>query len=442
MTESHRRWRGLRWGLDPLDLWLLALRGAALLGGAVWWVVHPLDQEPRLQLVWLLATFAAYSLLLYLVNMLSPGRLRLLYRGAMVLDFAFIFILVRITGGMASNFYLAFYLLIALHAFYFGLATGVAVAGLATLLYPFVDVWPPPIYLGDLTLRTGFFFLVGLCMGVVAGRERRERRLVEQLNQELLAQQHHLKEAQEQLVRSDRLATVGELAAGLAHDLRNPLAGISGALHVLTGRLPGDDPQHALLAEIQAQIARMNKTLTDLLWHARPPEPRRLPLNVNEVVERSLWFLPMASGTRIELVKDLQPDLPLLRLDPNLLHQAFLNVLVNARQAMPNGGRLTVSSRLRRNPSGKGEVAEVAIADTGPGIAQEDLSRIFQPFFTTKAHGTGLGLAIAARLVEQHGGQIRVESTPGKGSTFHITLPVPAEATARSHENAIEASHR
>jgi signal transduction histidine kinase len=429
-------WRSL----DPLDRWLAALRGAALFGGAAWWLTHPHDPQLGRRLFWLFSTFAAYSLVLYLINVVHPGRLPLLYRVVMVLDLMFIFMLVRLTGGMNSNFYLAFYLLIALHGFYFGLLTGGAVALIAGFLYALADAWPLPIHPSDFGLRVGFFLLVGLCMGGLAERERQERKLAERLNHELQEQQQHLRQIQEQLIRSDRLATVGELAAGLAHDLRNPLAGISGALHVLTDQLSRHDPQQALLAEIQVQIGRMNKTLTDLLWHARPPEPQYLPLNVNEILEQSLWFLPLASGTGIEVVKDLDPDLPVLRLDPNLLHQAFLNILVNARQAMPDGGRLTVRTRLRRNLIGSGAVVEVAISDTGSGIPQEHLARIFQPFFTTKAQGTGLGLAIATRIVKQHDGQITAESEPGRGATFRITFAVPANEIARSQDDAVKAS--
>ena len=448
MSQTSRRfpalWRSLdpRRSLDPTDRWLAALRGVALLGGAFWWLVHPLAPEAHRQVVWLFATFAAYSALFYVINALRPGRLSLLYRVAMVLDLAFILVLVRITGGMTSSFYLAFYVLIALHAFYFGLSTGAMAALLASLLYPFADTWPPPIGLSDLGLRVGFFLLVGLCMGGLAERERRERRLVEQLNRELREQQRRLTEAQEQLIRSERLATVGELAAGLAHDLRNPLAGVSGALHVLAGEIPEADPRQALLAEVQSQVARMNKTLTDLLWHARPPTPQCLPLHLNEVVEQTLWFLPVASGTRIEVSKRLQPELPPLHLDPNLLHQALLNILVNARQAMPDGGQLTVSTRLRQNLTGKGQVVEVAISDTGRGILEGNLSRIFQPFFTTKAQGTGLGLAIAARIVEQHGGSIAVESEVGNGATFRIVLPVPTQDRAPIHDETIAAGQR
>jgi signal transduction histidine kinase len=446
MTELSQRLPHLWRGLDPGDRWLATLRGVALLGGGVWWIAHrldhPSDHNAHRQVVWLFAIFAAYSALLYLINVLRPGRLSQLYRVAMFLDLAFIFVLVRTTGGMTSSFYLAFYVLIALHAFYFGLATGGTAALMASVLYLFADSWPPPIGLSDLGLRVGFFLLVGLCMGGLAEREHRERRLVEQLNRELQEKQRRLAEAQEQLIRSERLATVGELAAGLAHDLRNPLAGISGALHVLAGQLPDTDPRQALLAEVQSQVARMNKTLTDLLWHARPPTPQHLPLNVNEVVEQTLWFLPKASGSGIEVIKCLDPGLPRLRLDPNLLHQALLNILVNARQAMPNGGQLTVGTRLRQKLIGEGEIVEVSISDTGLGISEEHLSRIFQPFFTTKTQGTGLGLAIAARIIEQHAGRIAVESEVGRGTTFRIVLPVPPQATALTEDDVIATPRR
>jgi len=446
MTGSPPYWVRIWQPLAPLDRWFAALRGVTLVAGMVWWAIHlvdhPKDPEAHRQILLLMGAFAGYSALLYVISVRWPGHLRRLYRAAMVLDLAFIFLLVRTTGGMASNFYLAFYLLIALHAFYFGLATGVTVAVSASLLYLFADGWPPAIHmtvhLSDLGLRMGLFLLVGFSMGGLAERERRERQVVEQLNRELRERHQRLREAQEQLIRSDRLATVGELAAGLAHDLRNPLAGISGALHVLTDQLPPDDARRALLAEVQAQISRMNKTLSDLLRHARPPALQSLPLNVNEIVEESLWLLPMGSGKEkeIEIVKQLDPNLPTLLLDPTLLHQALLNILVNARQAMPNGGRLTVNTRLGNGAFGKQEV-KVVIGDTGPGIPREDLSRIFQPFFTTKAQGTGLGLAIAARIVEQHNGQIVVESEVGKGTTFRLTFPVPTEGAADNRTGAV-----
>jgi signal transduction histidine kinase len=438
LTRAHACPPTLRWGLDPVDLWLMALRAVALIGAVIWWDQCPLDPGAKRQLAWLLGTFAAYSAALYLVNALRPGRLVLIYRVAMVLDLAFVLALVRMTGGMASNFYLAFYLLIALHGYYFGLATGAGVAAAVALIYPFADVWPPPMPLSDFILRAGFFVLVGICSGALAERERRERRLVERLNWELESRQAHLQEVHQQLIHSDRLATVGELAAGLAHDLRNPLAGVSAALYVLSAQFPDDDSRKALLSDIQSQIARMNRTLTDLLLHARPPRPQYLALNVNDILQQSLWFLPAPSGTGIDIVKRLAPDLPTLLADPSLLHQAFLNILVNARQAMPDGGRLTVTTALRG--AGAGEAVEVAIADSGLGISPEHLARVFQPFFTTKTSGTGLGLAIAARIIDQHGGRITVQSEPGTGATFHVILPVAVGDAAGSQGHAIEAA--
>jgi signal transduction histidine kinase len=435
LTGPIWAWLRLWASLDPLDRWLAALRGVAVAGGLAWLTAHmrdhPMDAEAHRGVLGLLAAFVGYSGLLYVVHARHPGRLPLLYRVVMGLDLVFIFMLVRLTGGMESSFYLAFYLLIALHAFYFGLATGGALAVTASLLYLVADSWPLSLHQSDLALRLGFFFLVGLGMGGLAERERRERRLVEELNRRLQAEQRHLQEAQDQLIRSDRLATVGELAAGLAHDLRNPLAGISGALHVLEDDLPRG-PHHTVIEEIQGHIARMDRTLTDLLWHARPPAPQYLPLDVNEVVEQSLWLLPTASDAGVEIVRELRPELPLLRLDPNLLHQAFLNILINARQAMPDGGRLTVRTALRPSPAGAGSVVEVAITDTGVGIPAEHLPRIFEPFFTTKTQGTGLGLAIAARIVEQHGGSVAVESSPGHGTTFRLLFRLPPAGTEAS----------
>jgi len=394
------RW-GRRFGLEPVDLWFLGLRAATFVAGLVWLAVSPEESQP--QQLTILAAFFLFSTALYCVNALHPGWLTLLYRVALVFDLSSVFFLVKMTGGFASDLFLAFVLLIALHAFSSGLVLGVATALAAGGLYALAGAWPPPM--PGFALRVAFFFLVGICMGIVAEQARRQRLALER--------------QQEQMLRSDRLATVGELAAGLAHELRNPLAGIAGALHVLEEGLHANPEARALVADLQAQIGRMNKTLSDLLTHVRPAVPRSVEVDINEVLEHSLRFLPRGN---ITLVRRFDTSLPLVRVDPNLLHQAFLNVLVNARQAMPHGGRLTVETRTLGNG---GRPIEVRISDTGTGIAADHLGRIFQPFFTTKVQGTGLGLAIAARVIEQHGGRITVESFPGEGTTFTIALPGP-----------------
>jgi len=390
---------GRRWGLEPLDLWFLGLRSGTLAAGVAWWALA--SDSPRAPHLPILIIFSVFSVGIYLLNALRPGQIALLYRIALVFDLGIVSYLVHITGGFASDLHLAFILLIALHAFYFGLRTGLLTAAAASILYMLAGSGPPPM--PGVPLRVAFFALVGLCMGMVAEQMRRRREALER--------------QQEQLLRWDRLATVGELAAGLAHELRNPLAGISGALHVLGSQFQPDDDRRALLADLQSQIARMNRTLTDLLRHARPEKPQRLLVEINGVLEQSLKFLPRGG---IEVIRRLDSSLPPVSADPNLLHQALLNILVNARQAMPHGGRLTIETHAL---PGNGRPVQIRITDTGVGIADDQIARIFQPFFTTKAQGTGLGLAIAARVVEEHGGRITVESVVGKGTAFTIALP-------------------
>lgn len=412
------QWRR-RFGLEPLDLWFAALRGAALLAGILWVALAP--GAVGLAKLATLGVFFAFSVILYAYNALRPGRLATLYRVALLFDLVIVFVLVRLDGGFASDLYLALILLIALHAFYFGLGTGLVTAGAAIALYAMAGSGAPPM--PGFVLRVGFFAVVGICMGMLSEQARERREVLER--------------QQEWLVRSERLATVGEIAAGLAHELRNPLAGIAGALHVLSSQFGAGHDSAKLLTDVQAQIGRMNKTLTDLLQHARPGQPQRIAVDINALLEQTLRFLPRDA---VEIARHYDQSLPPLLVDPNLLHQAFLNILVNAQQAMPQGGSLTVVT----GRGAAGSAVEVRIGDTGSGIAADQLPRIFQPFFTTKSQGTGLGLPIAARIVEQHGGRIRVASEPGRGSVFTITLPADARPAPpmRSKSYAFEGTGR
>lgn len=407
-------------GLEAIDLCFAGLRAGLLVVGLSWRTLAPdWTRAPQLPI---LAMFLVFSIGLYLLNAVRPGRIAMLYRVALVFDLGLVFLLVRITGGFASEFHLGFTLLIAVHAFYFGLATGLGVAAASGVLYALAGDWPPPM--PAFAIRIAFDALVGACLGVLSEHKRRQG--------ELLRQQ------QEQLAHFDRVATVGELAAGLAHELRNPLAGISGALHVLSGQYESGAEQHVLLSDVQAQIARMNKTLSDLLQLARPRAPQLTVVDVNTLLSHSLRFV---AQNGVEVVPQLKRDLPPLLADANLLHQAFLNILVNARQAMPQGGRLTIRTRLQEEAGGWAVVVE--ISDTGIGIPLEHRARIFQPFFTTKAQGTGLGLPIAARIIEQHGGRIAVDSAAGHGTTFRITLPSPrigSGAAVGVQDHAIESA--
>jgi len=225
------------------------------------------------------------------------------------------------------------------------------------------------------------------------------------------------------LAQAESLAGMGEMAANLAHEIRNPLAGIRGAFQVIEDGLPADDPRRAVMAEIKRQIARMDRTLTDLLSFARPRPPERRPFQVNLLlVETVLLMRGDASMRSVKIVESLDPDLPDVHVDPQQMQKVFLDIILNAGQAMPDGGVLAISS-FRDD-----DAVELRFEDTGVGMSAEVLAQAFRPFFTTKTRGTGVGLSISQKIVEAHGGRLTARSRAGEGSTFMISLPVDGDA--------------
>ncbi len=224
-----------------------------------------------------------------------------------------------------------------------------------------------------------------------------------------------------QLQRSERLSALGNLAAGVAHEIRNPLSSIKGFATFLKGKTEGQDKEAA--AMLIDEVDRLNRVVSGLLEFARPDTVTLARVDLHSIVERALRLCsPDLAAQSISLESASDPALPPLMLDEDKLTQALLNLFLNAVQAMENGGVLRVSAAL--DPAG-GKVL-LRVGDTGKGIAPEDLSSIFDPYVTTRAAGTGLGLALVHRIVEQHGGSIGVESEPGRGSVFTISLPLPA----------------
>jgi signal transduction histidine kinase len=234
------------------------------------------------------------------------------------------------------------------------------------------------------------------------------------------------------LERAERLATMGEVAASLAHEIKNPLAGIAGAIGVMAEELEDGDPRKEIMAEILAQIRRLTKTVQDLLTFARPGVPTLEMCDIHHVIDRVILLLaedPIAK--RVRIVRNYQSGLPRLEADGKQLGQVFLNLLLNAAQAMHGDGQVTITTRLNgaddEKSKGHGSRAlEVSLTDTGPGIPPDKLRELFTPFFTTKPRGTGLGLAISRRIVEDHGGWIQAQSPPHQGATFRVGLPVGA----------------
>jgi len=251
--------------------------------------------------------------------------------------------------------------------------------------------------------------------------------MIEKLNRARReAEEYH----QELIRRANRMASIGELASGIAHEVRNPLAGIQGAVQILADEFPREDARRQVTDEIQKQIHRMERLVKDLLNYAKPVPSHYLPTDINEVAERVLSFFLNQRGRsqdfRIE--KNLSTPLPKTLIDPNSMEQAFLNIVLNAQKAMPKGGTLTVStSRLNGHGERVGEV-QIVFEDTGIGIPKDNLPRIFSPFFSTRSDGTGLGLSITKNIVEQYEGRIEVESQVDVGTKFIITLPAMKSA--------------
>jgi signal transduction histidine kinase len=240
----------------------------------------------------------------------------------------------------------------------------------------------------------------------------------------------------QQMKERDRLAALGEMAAGLAHEIRNPLAAIKGATQYLDPRrLPGDDRE--FLEIIVEEVDRLNGVVTAFLDYARPLKSSFSPGDVGDILQRTFKLLAPQIPPGIEVAIDASPELPPVDCDAEQLKQVFLNLALNSFQAMPRGGRLTVTARLARDdlaswrePRYRDARVEVRFRDTGPGIPAEARESIFVPFYTTKEKGTGLGLAISQRIVKAHRGSLSASSPPEGGAEFTISLPaIPVETT-------------
>lgn len=225
-----------------------------------------------------------------------------------------------------------------------------------------------------------------------------------------------------EMERAQQLASVGELASAVAHEIRNPLTGVLGALELALRRLPSDDSSRPLLAEADRQLRRIEDTTTQLLRYARPPELRQVITDVSLLVERAARVVePRASAAEIHLALEPAHQPAPVRADPELMVQVLVNLMLNGLDAMGPNGHLTVWVKPRASE------VWIGVRDAGVGIPAEQRAAIFKPFYTTKHQGTGLGLSISQQIVTRHGGSLRCEETPGGGATFVITLPLVTE---------------
>lgn len=242
----------------------------------------------------------------------------------------------------------------------------------------------------------------------------------------------------QQLERVDRLASIGEMAAGIAHEIKNPLAGISAAITIIRDGFKESDPHAEILGEVLLQIQRLDKTVNDLLFFGKPSLPELECIDINRIIGQTVKFASQyRSVSNIEKRLNLMADLPTVFADAKQMQQVFLNIILNAFQAMTGGGILTVTTSLTSR-DGRPYV-RIDVADTGSGIPPQVLEKIFSPFFTTKAQGTGLGLPICSKLIKLHDGDIRVASDDANGTVFTVELPACAENACQAPRRITDA---
>ncbi len=234
-----------------------------------------------------------------------------------------------------------------------------------------------------------------------------------------------IQQIQGKLIRSEKLASLGELVAGIAHEINNPLTGILMFSSMLEDDPRVDDSLKADMETIIRETQRCATIVRELLDFSKERVPQKKLESLHRIMDKTLALVQhQPAFHNIEVIKDYRPELPQTLVDPNQIEQVFMNILLNAGQSMSAGGRLTISSSLVEN----GRDLQVKISDTGCGIPPETLSKIFDPFYTTKGtSGTGLGLSVSYGIIENHGGQIEVESEPGEGTTFNIVLPLMSQ---------------
>lgn len=353
--------------------------------------------------------------------------------GVVVLKIILATILIGHTGevGINSSYYPIYYLPVVTAALYFGpwmtLAwTALSSAVYCSYLYPALQEYDiNDAGFAQLALRIMFFFLAAMLVNRFAQESRRQTRRYQDLAEELAGTNLQLKRAQAEARRSERLAALGQLSAGLAHEIRNPLGVIKGSAEMLTQKLQGaDELSRELAGYISTEVNRLSALVTQFLNFARPLHAELHTVNLTDLLDRVLkrvsdhW-----KGKPVQVERRYASDLPMVPLDESLCEQAFINLIQNAHEAMEeNGGTLRVEAAPAAQNDKNGII--VRLTDSGPGIPDNLREEIFNPFVTTKKTGVGLGLSIVSKIIDGHHGSIRVEKGEQGGASFVIFFPL------------------
>ncbi len=414
----------------PMDRAFLALRIVVLAGGLGWLLFAPLTRDDKIQALIVFLFYSFYNSALYVSIFYNPRHIRAFYLVGIIFDLIFILLLLMLTGGAASSFFIAFYILVALHSLYYGLKVGLIVSSASSLIYLVSYVQSGyPIHWTDFGVRILLLFMLSVWAGILSGIMREDRERIGRLNRDLRESFENLERAQKQLIETAKLAALGRMTSDVAHEIRNPLVSIGGFARRCHAMIDPGAPEKRYAGIVVDEVARLEKILRDLLIFSRGPARQPTMTKIGELLAWGLERVREEMAEKgIRVVQDIPVDVPDILADGEQLRQAFMNIILNAVQALEPGGVLT----LRASTEKEGEAHRVCveIEDTGCGISEEHLPLIFNPFFSTKnaGEGTGLGLSVSRRIVEEMGGRIDVSSNVGEGSRFRILIPVSAEA--------------
>lgn len=321
-----------------------------------------------------------------------------------------------LTGGAFAVVYAIPVVLAAVLA---GWGGGLAIAALSSAC---VFAFSPHQATMTKVLETLAFLLLACLAALTTGRERRLRRHYQQVAEQLSSVYEKVQANFEGMKRAERLSAIGQLSAGLAHEIRNPLASISGAASILARSLDLDPKNAKCLEIITSECERLNGLLTNFLNFARPRPPRLQNVQLEPVLENVLGLASHGvRGKTVRFEKKFEAGLQRVECDPEQLEQVLLNLMINAIEASPDGGTVTLSAATEEN-----KIA-ISVVDHGDGVAPAHIDRLFDPFFTTKEHGTGLGLPVAHQIMRQMGGSLLAHANAGRGMRFSVVLPAKAQ---------------
>ena len=418
-------WDKLKADLEVTDIAYIIIRLIILCGGIGWLIFSDISQKTFTNVGNLSIYFIAYSLFLYIWFFFFPREKRIIYISSLFFDLSYTTLLVRMTGGFYSHFFNGFYLVTALYAFKFGPVPGTAIAVLSSALYFASGSFDFNIlHWTNFSVRIAFLFLLALPIGVLSQKLRSDKDKIEKLNKELEKYIEELRAVHRKLIRVEKLSALGRMTADVAHEIRNPLTSIGGFARRLNKRLSPDSKEKEYAEILISEVNRLERILKDVLTFSRESKYIMEYQEINGIIKESLrTFVDICNEQKIHVEEKLDTSLPPVLIDRDQVRLAVNNLISNAVGVMSGGGTLTVKTFMKN--LNKTDYVVVEVADTGPGIPDESLDVIFEPFYTTKeiGVGTGLGLPICKKIIDEHNGLIFVESELGKGTSFKLFFP-------------------